>query len=216
MRCAPACSNDGHVSSGQQGMIAPKPAIVAHLQHASRLLRAAAVVCLLSSTVGCATSSTIEASTAPPGGTVALRVQVCVDRTRTTDRDLSADATAAFVEALNQSHEFSVDPQAPYELTCDVSNFLEGSAVRRWLMPGWGATVGQIAAMITDSRTGETVLIVRGSATVNSGGLYTIGADTYILRTAVNDAVRQMATWAHGEPAAARLENPAFPVKAFQ
>jgi hypothetical protein len=159
-------------------------------------------VCLLLCTTGCVTSSTIDTAVPPPGAAVAVRVQDCVDRTQTAGRDLGSEATEAFVEALNRSGAFRVDPTAEYTMTCDVSGFLAGSAFKRWLMPGWGSTVGQVAAMIIDSRTGETVLIARGNATVSAGGLYTIGADTYILRTAVNDAVRQMVGWARGKPLA--------------
>lgn len=165
-------------------------------------LRSAAVLCALFLIAGCETSSTIDATGPPPGGVIGLRVQPCIDRTLTKGRDLGTEATVAFTEALNQSQAFRLDQAATYTLLCEVSNFLEGSAVKRWLLPGWGSTVGQVAAMITDSRTGQTVLIARGNATVSSGGLYTIGADTYILRTAVNDAVRQMANWARGQPPA--------------
>ncbi len=161
----------------------------------------AATVCTaLFLTAGCETSSTIEAPGSPPGGIIALRLQPCVDRTHTQGRDLGSEATAAFIEALKQSQAFRLDSGAQYTLICEVDLFIEGSALKRWLLPGCGSTVGQVAAMITDSRTGRTVLIARGNANVNSGGLYTIGADTYILSTAVNDAVRQMANWARGQP----------------
>ncbi|MBU6498156.1 MAG: hypothetical protein KGL55_17800 [Rhodospirillales bacterium] len=157
---------------------------------------------MLLALAGCVTASTIDASAPPPGGVVALRVEGCVDRTHTQGRDLGAEATKAFIEALGKSQSLRVDPAAPYTLTCDVSGFAEGSALKRWLLPGWGATVGEVAVMVTDTRSGVTVLIARGSATVGSGGLYTIGADSYILPTAVKDVVGKIEAWAGGKPQA--------------
>lgn len=132
-------------------------------------------------------------------GPIEVRVEPCVDRTETKGRDLGAQATKAFGEKLRATQEFVVREGARYRLACDVTAFVEGSAIKRWLMPGWGATVGQVSAMLSDSATGETVLILRGNATLASGGLYTIGADTYIVPSAVDDVVGRMCAWARGE-----------------
>ena len=50
--------------------------------------------------------------------------------------------------------------------------------------------------MVTDTRTGEIVLILRGNATVAAGGLYSAGADSYIISAAVEQVVEQLRTWA--------------------
>jgi hypothetical protein len=65
-------------------------------------------------------------------------------------------------------------------------------------MPGWGATTGQVAVMVTDSTTGETVAIVRGHATVAAGGLYSVDADRIILSSALDDVVQQLRQLAAG------------------
>lgn len=165
-------------------------------------LRPVLLGCLLLPLAACETTSTMQVSAPPPGGVVALRVQPCVDRTGTKDRDLGAEATEAFTKALSRSRDFRVDPGARYAMSCDVSGFAEGSALKRWVMPGWGATVGRVAAMIVDSDSATTLLIVQGNAAVKGGGLYTLGAESYILGTAVDDAVRQMSEWARGRAAA--------------
>jgi hypothetical protein len=141
-----------------------------------------------------------DAPTKPPVAIpVEVHVERCVDRTETKGRDLGAQATRAFEEKLRATKEFVVKDDARFRLACDVTGFVEGSAVKRWVLPGWGATVGQVSAMLTDATTGAIVVIARGNATLASGGLYTIGADTYIVPAAVDDVVSRLRAWALGE-----------------
>lgn len=132
-------------------------------------------------------------------GPIELKIERCVDRTETQGRDLVTQATRAFEEKLRAVPEFVVKEDGRYRLACEVSGFVEGSAIKRWVLPGWGATVGQVSAMVTDSTTGEILIIAEGNATVASGGLYTIGAEEYIVRSAVDDVVARLQAWARGE-----------------
>ncbi len=155
---------------------------------------------------GCAamanTAASTEASTPPrPGEAVVLRLHPCTDRTGTQGRDLGAEATKALQTRLAAAG-LRTDESGPYEIACDVTGFSEGSALKRWLVPGWGATAGQVAVMVTDRRTGQIAIIIRSNASIAAGGLYTIGADTYILDAAVNDVVKQLQDWANGKPPA--------------
>lgn len=154
---------------------------------------------LLGGLAACVTQTAVEVGKPAPAGVgVALHLQPCVDRTQTPDRDLGAEATAALAGRLGRTPDFRLEPQAPYAVSCEVTHFIAGSALKRWVLPGWGETVGQVAVMVTDEANGEVVLIVRGNARVGSGGLYTLGADTYILAAAVDDVVQQMRAWAQG------------------
>lgn len=134
---------------------------------------------------------------------VNIKVQPCVDRTGHTDRDLVHKATIALIEKLKADPMFNVRDDSRYVLSCDISAFVEGSALKRWLIPGWGATVGQVSVMIMDSKSGETVAIVRDNAKVASGGLYSIGADKYILESALDDIVRKL----HEDASSSASEN---------
>jgi len=125
-------------------------------------------------------------------GRMQLQVQSCIDRTGYAKRELGREATDAFVEKLKAVPGFELRTDGRYVVSCDISAFVEGSAFKRWLMPGWGATSGQVAVMVVDSTTGETVAILRGHATVATGGFYTVGADEVILSSALDDVVRQM------------------------
>jgi len=127
---------------------------------------------------------------------IQISVQPCIDRTKTQVTDLGAQATEAFQKELNATNEFSVVSNSRYLLYCEVTNFMPGNAVKRWIQPGWGTTVGQMAAMLQDSKTGEILIIFEGNATVGSGGLFTVGAWNYIVPTAVKDIVIQLQSWA--------------------
>ena len=131
-------------------------------------------------------------------GRIPLQVQTCIDRTGYAKRYLGREATDALVEKLKAAPEFELKADGRYVLSCDISAFAEGSAFKRWLMPGWGATTAQVAVMVADSTTGETVAIVRGNATVAAGGLYSVGADEAILSSALDDVVKQMRQLAAG------------------
>ena len=153
---------------------------------------------------GCAADLAVKQSVSDVRGLSAagtrLSIQVlpCINRTEYAARDIGKEATSALLDKLAAVNEFDVDVKGRYVLACDISTFVEGSAFKRWLMPGWGATTGQIAVMVTDSTTGETVAIVRGHATVAAGGLYSVDADRIILSSALDDVVQQLRQLAAG------------------
>ena len=153
---------------------------------------------------GCAADLAVKQSVSDVRGLSAagtrLSIQVlpCINRTEYAARDIGKEATSALLDKLAAVNEFDVDVKGRYVLACDISTFVEGSAFKRWLMPGWGATTGQVAVMVTDSTTGETVAIVRGHATVAAGGLYSVDADRIILSSALDDVVQQLRQLAAG------------------
>lgn len=167
-----------------------------------RVLRptVAAVVVTLLSSAGCQTvrTSAVGDSHPPPPRPIAVQVEPCIDRTETPKRELGAQATKAFKDKLRASGEFALADGARYRLACEVTGFVEGSAFERWLMPGTGATVGMVSAMLTDGATGEVLVIARANATIAAGGLYTIGAEDYIVPTAVGQVFEQLRGWARG------------------
>ena len=153
---------------------------------------------------GCAADLAVKQSVSDvrglstPGTRLSIQVLPCVNRTEYAARDIGKEATAALLDKLRAVNEFQVDASGRYVLACDISTFVEGSAFKRWLMPGWGTTTGQVAVMVTDSSTSETVAIVRGNATVAAGGLYSVDADRIILSSALDDVVRQLRQLAAG------------------
>ena len=147
---------------------------------------------------GCVSQSQMQALAPAPAGTTVLsiRLEPCIDRTGTKGRDLAAEATALIAQGLRSTPEIALRDDAPWVLSCEVTQFIEGSAFKRWLMPGWGATVGQVAIMLSNAHDQSAILIVQGNSTVSAGGFYTLGAEDYILMSAVDDAVSQLRAWA--------------------
>ncbi len=129
-----------------------------------------------------------------------IRIEPCTDRTGLSGtRDIAAEATESLKEKIAGSGLFGVNPNSGLMVTCDVERFAEGSALKRWFWPGWGATKSKITVMVWE-RPSQTVLAVLSSvAKVESGGLYTIGADQYIIGVAVSDIVEKLTKWAQGK-----------------
>jgi len=127
---------------------------------------------------------------------VDISISTCIDRTRTRDRDLGGGVTAALREQLSEAPEFVIRDQARFRLFCEVTTFVEGSLAQRLARPGSGATVGQVATMLTDTHTNADVLRARSNTTVDSSSVFTAGADQYILSEAVRDVVARLREWA--------------------
>jgi hypothetical protein len=156
---------------------------------------------------GCASESQMQVLAPAPASATSLsmRLEPCIDRTVTKERDLAAEATRLIAQGLRSTPEIALRDDAPWVLSCEVAQFIEGSAFKRWLMPGWGSTVGQVAIMISNAIDQSVVVIIRGNSTVSAGGLYTVGAEDYILKSAIDDAISRLRTWA-AKPAAVRDE----------
>lgn len=162
------------------------------------LVRCAVLSAALLLMQGCATQSEVQIASAPPvaGKAVPIRLEACTDRTGTKERDLAAEATRLITERLNKSTHFELRDDAPFVVTCEVTQYVEGSAVKRWIMPGWGSTVGQIALMVSSAKDQSVIAIIQGNVTVSGGGLYTIGAENYILASAADDVIAKLRAWA--------------------
>ena len=159
----------------------------------------AAVVGLMVFT-GCATQSLPQFQAAfVPAKHRNVRVERCQDRSGFKgERDLAAEATEALTEKLKATNVFEISPKASLVLSCDIESFAEGNAFQRWILPGWGATEARVAVIVFE-RPGEKVLAtLRSHSAVGSGGLFSVGADQYILSVALDDIVNQMEAWAKG------------------
>jgi hypothetical protein len=122
------------------------------------------------------------------------------------DRDpkLEAKATQALESELAGSGVFEIVQAGDVIATCDLELFAEGNAFERWLDPGSSSspTIAQVAVTLWEQPGDRELISVRGKAAVRAGGLYTVGADHYILPTAMDEVVDQLVEWAKqgGEP----------------
>jgi hypothetical protein len=145
----------------------------------------------------------VQVASSGRGTITAVDIEPCVDRTEgSATRDIAKDATKALSESIAASKVFVIQKDAPLRLTCDVERFAEGSAVKRWVSPGWGGTVAEVAVTVWNAKTEKILITERSQASVKSGGLYTIGAEEAILRMAFDDAVKKLMAWEQGTTAA--------------
>jgi len=137
-----------------------------------------------------------------------IRIEPCINRTDYQgSRDLAGEATRSLTEKMQQSSLFEITPDAQLVLTCDIERFQEGSAAKRWLMPGWGATQAEVVVMVWEKPEDKILATFRSEAAVKAGGLYTIGADQYIFGAAFDDTLKQMKSWTSGSPSEKPVES---------
>lgn len=125
-----------------------------------------------------------------------VSVQPCVDRTQHEGaRDLGAEATEKFKKKIAASGLFEISEDADVILTCDVERFAKGSAVKRWIMPGWGPTQGAVSVMVIEKQGYKVLANLKSQSSVEAGGLYTIGAEEYILDVAFDGIIEKLKDW---------------------
>jgi len=127
-----------------------------------------------------------------------VRIEPCTDRTGlAVPRDIAAEATRSLSEKISESGLYEIRSDGDLMLSCDVERFAEGSALKRWIWPGWGATKAKITVMIWEQPSQTVLAILSSIASVEAGGFYTIGADRYIIGVAINDIVNKLKIWSH-------------------
>jgi len=72
-------------------------------------------------------------------------------------------------------------------LPCKIVEYEPGSAFKRWLLPGWGATALSVQCDLREIPGERTVGSVEARRTVSAGGGYTIGAWKTIFTTVAED-----------------------------
>jgi hypothetical protein len=164
--------------------------------HVTRIIALLAVMIF----VGCATQSVpVFQEAFVPARHHYIRVEPCRDRSGFKgERGLAAEATEGLKEKLAATQVFEVNTEGSLVLACDIETFVEGSAFQRWVLPGWGATEAKVAVVIFEKPGDKVLATLRSQSSVGSGGLFSIGADQYILSVALNDIVKQMEAWAKG------------------
>ena len=82
--------------------------------------------------------------------------------------------------------------QSKLVLDSKILDYDEGDAFKRWLLPGWGATVLTIQSDLR--KDGQLVGTVDAKRTVSAGGGYTIGAWKTIFDNLAADVVEDLRT----------------------
>ena len=155
-----------------------------------------ALVALVSLATACVTESGVRTERAWSSEShTRISVEPCGSSRAEVDPEIESRATRDLEEELAGSGVFEVVQDAGVIATCDIEMFEEGNAFERWIEPGTYPTLAQVAVTLWEQPGDRELVSVRGKASVRSGGLYTIGADRYILSTAMDEVVAQLVAW---------------------
>lgn len=108
------------------------------------------------------------------------------------DIDIEKMLSDQLEEQLNEENLLCLGGLEPnLFLESRIIGYKKGSAFKRWMMPGWGATELSIRCDLKDSRNNPV-----GSALANreifAGGLYTVGAWETIFKDVANDVAQDL------------------------
>ena len=157
---------------------------------------------------GCATTETQTFTKDPlvrPGAVIELRT-VDISPDKSYEIDAATLMRAALEEALaEQGIAWQGDSAADrFVLDVTVDDYEPGNAFKRWLLPGYGATIIHISGRLTDVSTGELAGELDHERSVYAGGAYTIGAWETIFATIAEDIATQLSN---------RINNKGFVVR---
>jgi hypothetical protein len=80
----------------------------------------------------------------------------------------------------------------PLALNVRIVEYDRGNAFKRWLLPGWGATVLSVECDLTRRSDGRKVGTVQARRTVSAGGGDTIGAWKGIFKDVAADVAKEL------------------------
>lgn len=115
------------------------------------------------------------------------------------DIDIEGMMTNALVDAFRgEELLWTGNEKVKLTTTCKVLEYKKGDAFKRWLWPGWGATVLEIHCDLTDSN--NMVGTVDARRSVTAGGGYTIGAWEKIFTHVAEDVAADLRDRINGQP----------------
>jgi hypothetical protein len=152
-----------------------------------------AILCLLSA-CGTVEHKLTLVDNFSPESTTAIEVGKITNETGKTfgpEIDLEDMLRRALTEKLTADYLLSNNTtQDKLILDSKILDFDEGNAFKRWLLPGWGATVLTIQSDLR--KNGQLVGTVDAKRTVSAGGAYTIGAWKTIFDGLAGDVVEDL------------------------
>ena len=84
----------------------------------------------------------------------------------------------ALFEELKNNELLVLNNESKIDLQVSILEYEEGNAFKRWILPGWGATVLKIEAILKEN--GDVIATSKIDSNIPAGGGYTIGAWKYI------------------------------------
>ncbi|PLY04960.1 MAG: hypothetical protein C0622_01975 [Desulfuromonas sp.] len=114
---------------------------------------------------------------------------------KTYEKDIPGLLTAALEEKFRDRKLKLTDDASAADIEVDgeLLVYAAGSAFKRWLAPGAGKTQCTLKVRLRDLKSGKVVSEIVAAKEVAAGGLYSAGADEWILKDAADDVAEQIA-----------------------
>ncbi|MGI9317012.1 MAG: hypothetical protein ACR2QW_06745 [bacterium] len=134
----------------------------------------------------------------------AVEVLPVIDSTGMTHEiNVSALLTQHFkeqFESIGYLHD-SKDENSAAVLTFkpDLVGYGAGSALGRWAAPGAGKARCVVRSALIDKQSGQAIGEILTIKEVSAGGLYSVGAEKYILEAVAADIADKLSTYLRGE-----------------
>lgn len=84
----------------------------------------------------------------------------------------------ALFEELKNNELLGLGNESKIDLQVSILDYQEGNAFKRWLLPGWGATVLKVEATLKENN--DVIATSKIDSNIAAGGGYTIGAWKYV------------------------------------
>jgi len=131
-----------------------------------------------------------ESGYVPESGTMIEIGQVTNETGKTFEINVEQMLTDALTEKLRNENLLWVDQEAETNrlvLLSKIVEYAEGDAFKRWLLPGWGATILTVHGEL---RNGDQLVgTAKARRNVYAGGAYTIGAWKTVFSKVAEDIV---------------------------
>ncbi len=138
--------------------------------------------------VGCGTTTTLKI---PKGYKVKVNVAGEIYVEVPTKKNASTSAlgpdiltkmkTSLESQLLKRCFKVARVGKGKYVLKTTILTYEPGSALKRWIMPGWGATLLRAKSSLAKGADKKTIAEIDFDGNVTAGGFYTVGADKYIV-----------------------------------
>lgn len=167
-------------------------------RRSTRLPMAVIVGLWILAAVGCANPTVTNlVSDALPRPRAKVLIGSVTDRTGSSfEFDIEDELRTKLATSLERQ-ELLASPESvtrgrDFVLHVTISEFRPGDAFKRWLLPGWGATVLNVEGSLVESDDGALVATFQDKRSVAAGGFYTIGAEHTILGTVAEDLADEL------------------------
>ena len=118
--------------------------------------------------------------------------KVVNDTGYTFDIDIEQMLVSSLEEQLMEENLLNLGKEKPnLFMESRIIGYKKGSAFKRWMMPGWGATELSVYCDIKDGNN-NVVGTATSSREIVAGGLYTVGAWETIFKDVANDVAKDL------------------------